>query len=265
MNFSYSKLSSWRRCKYRFHLQYGEGYRSRKSLGQIRGTAGHAALDKYYSTDRNIMTAIDHAWEVYRKEAENEINQEDWELLERVLIRYDTWAKAHDKFEVINTEQHFEIPFEDDLVFEGIIDGVVKVGNDHWLLEHKFNKKVQVAGLDVDQQVTSYMLAAHLLGFEPIGVFYNIVRVDDGPTAVREPVVRKMIFRNVEGLAYYAEELRLQMNEARKFLETPGPTYRNMTHDCSWDCSFLDVCLSLNEQGSADKILERYEKDFHRE
>lgn len=257
--FSHSMLAAWRRCRYRFELLYKDGYVSRQSVGQARGSAGHAALAYYYKNDRDITLAIQEAWESYVEVLGEPADMEDWDLLESALIRYDVWAKQNDSFTVTDTEQHFELQFPNGK-FQGFIDGVVEHAGRTWILEHKFNKRVETGHLDIDPQVSAYMLAAYLLGYKPMGVMYNIIRVSSGPTAIKEPVVRKFVYRNPEGLNYFAGEIDQQMIEINRHLAEGGYNYRNMTSDCSWDCPFYNVCLSLNDSGDGSAVLERMER-----
>jgi hypothetical protein len=86
---------------------------------------------------------------------------------------------------------------------------------------------------------------------------YNIIRIGDGPTAKREPVVRRQVYRNDEGLSYKYYELLSQMKEMHIFAQKGGEIYRNETKDCSWDCHLYDVCLTLTDVGEADSQIEK--------
>lgn len=260
ITFSHSMLSTYRRCKYRFHLTYREAYIAPSSPGQFRGSAGHKALEVYYSGDRNMQIAVQAAWDHWFEKLGDIPPDEDWAMLESALYRYGEWAVKNDKFEVQQTEFHFDIPLTDRYNLQGYIDGVVKIGKGIWLLEHKFNKRVSTKHLDLDPQVSVYMLAAAILGLDPQGVFYNIIRMGDGPTALNDPVVRTMVYRNPEGLSYFFDETTELMEEVDAFLSGKGAVYRNMNADCSWDCAFTNVCLSLNDVGSANSVLNTFQK-----
>lgn len=255
--YSYSRLRSFLRCNFQYYLSYVLELDPWSSKGQHRGSAGHKALEVYYGGSRDGIEALQAAWDLY-SQAES-IDQKDWDLLEIILKRYFEWASQNDDFEVVKTEYKFDLDIEG-FHFTGFIDGIVqdKYGQ-IWLLEHKFNKRVSTNHLDLDPQVSTYMLASILDGVEPTGVFYNIIRVSDGPTAKKEPVVRKRIFRSVEGLNHFVDELVLQMKQAQKFEQNPEPQlYRNLTADCSWQCSYLDICRELNESGDANYLIDRF-------
>lgn len=267
--FSHTMLSTWRRCRQKWWWAYMDGYAGPVSLGLIRGGAGHLALETYYrDPNRDMNLAIEAAWAEYRDRSAQTaagVNQEDWEMLEQSLRRYAEWAKVNDDFTVVETEWKFETqvgPFK----LGGFIDGVVERNGGIWLLEHKFNKRVTTQHLDIDPQVSLYMLAAQKRGLKPQGVLFNIIRMGGGPTAEREPVVRVFLYRNMEGLAAFENELILQMDEIHAASsvdlpeDSPVSIYRNMTHDCSWDCPFFGACLSLNDSGEAESVLRTFDR-----
>lgn len=141
------------------------------------------------------------------------------------------------------------------------MDGIVKDKIGEWILENKFLKQVSTSHLVTDPQVSYYMIAARLSGHKVLGVLYNMVRVGDGPTAKKEPVVRKQVYRNLEGLYYKYEELLRQFADMQKFidkysLEGGAIPYRNETKDCSWDCAYYPTCLALVDEGDIIEALE---------
>lgn len=260
ITFSHTMLQTFRRCEFKFDLSYRKGYYGPPSAGQARGSAGHKALETYYSGDRDPKSAKEAAWSKFLEISGPDFSETEWELLDNALDRYFKWAPSRDTFKVLSTEQHFVVdvgPYK----LQGYIDGIVEMLGQTWLLEHKFNKRVSTSHLDLDMQVSTYMLAAYILGHEPSGVFYNIIRIGDGPTAIKEPVVRKTLYRNKDGLQYIHREMISTMEEADKFLSHGRILpIRNLTQDCSWDCPFVNVCLSIQDSGTYEKVLEKFDR-----
>lgn len=256
INHSYTSLADWRRCRLRFYLSHVEGYEAPQSPGQARGFAGHRALAVYYTSQiknrkKRIQAAMDAAAEVYQFE-------EGFEMLESALSRYWDWCPDQDKgWQPITTEYRFEVKLGD-VWLVGFIDMVIRWQGNIWLVENKFNQRVETAHLDMDQQVSTYMIGASLSGYSPIGVIYNIVRMGDGPTAIREPVVRKPLYRNPEGLSVKVNEIVAQAAEVEKFMRRGGTIYRNETKDCAWDCAFFKYCLALTDNGSGEGVLDQF-------
>ena len=256
--FSHSSMSTWRRCRMRYKWSYIDNYAPPSGIGQLRGSAGHAALGEWYGNGQDDDAAIQAAADLYTI-AESERNQslgDDWDLLDMILRRYFDWARANDNFqEIISIEQKFEIKIGGIPVI-GYIDGVVRSHNGSiWLLEHKFNKQVSVSHIDLDPQMSLYLLASYSLGIDVKGILYNVIRVAEKGKASVNPVERRMVYRNIEGLQFIEKETYLQLEEMVKFHAEGGIVYRNPTRDCSWDCSFYNVCASLNDNGDAQSVL----------
>jgi hypothetical protein len=268
--FSHSSLASWRRCRYQYWLKYIKNYISPPGKGQQKGLVGHAALAEWYRTDMDDEKAMKVASEAITNiELESGLElSEAWDELSIVLTRYFNWARANDRFEIVRTKEgkpSIELEYEieiDGMKLMGYIDGVVQKGNYTYVLEHKFVQRAEVNHIDLDMQVSIYMLAGHKLGYNPYGTFYNVIRMGgktDKSIAAREPVLRGLTYRNAEGLAVVEYELGNQMREVTKFNKEGGLVYRSPTKDCSWDCSFYQVCLSLNDNGDADSVLRTFQ------
>lgn len=260
---SYSRLSTYRRCLYRYYLNYVERLTPPVgSLGQIRGSAGHAALAKWYSKGKDDARAMDAAWNTFFKEGG--VNHEDFEPLREALERYFEWAKVGDKWKVQAVERKFDFELEPGLRLLGYMDMIVEQSGHLWVVENKFLKQVSTGHLDLDPQVSTYMLGAMACGIEPVGVIYNIIRMSSGPTAERDPVVRKLLYRNKEGLRAKLEEIKMQGRAMAKFESEGGDIYRNETRDCSWDCSYFQLCLSITDNGSSEEMLDILRREYGR-
>lgn len=249
---SYSKMSCFRRCKQRFHWNYIDKYFSPSSLGQVRGSSGHAALAVWH-VEYNADAAMQAAWDKWSSEGQPD--GEEWQILENALNRYFQWSAENDTFKLLEAEKKFDISYTVNdmvIVLTGYIDGVVEEAGQLWLLENKFYKRMDDSGLDMDQQVSTYLLAAHTLYPKVNGVIYNMVRVGDTKVAEKEPVVRKRIYRNPEGLKRIESEMLAQVKEMLHYLEG-GEPYRNATKDCHWDCSYYSACLSMLDDGQEPK------------
>lgn len=249
-NVSYTKMAEFRRCLQRYAWKYKDGYYPKSSIGQMRGTAGHAALAEWHQ--RYVARlAMDAAWEKWYSEGYGE--GKDWNELQDALTRYFEWSLANDTMKLVVAEQKFEIDFDfpdgAKATLVGYIDGIVEDKGRRWLLENKFYKRVENSSLDMDMQVSTYLLASKVMEYGAQGVVYNIVRVGDTKVAASEPVIRKTIFRNPEGLDLIQDEMVNQIRMMMDWHAKGGGVYRNATKDCSWDCSFYQACLSMQDDG----------------
>lgn len=246
---SYSKMGTFRRCLQQYTWKYTNKYYPPSSMGQARGTAGHAALAVWH-VSYDPQTALQAAWDNWSNAGYQD--NEDWQLLEQALLRYFPWSQQHDKFTLKVAEQKFEIQYDVSgipFVLTGFIDGIVEEDGHLWLLENKFYKKMENNDNPMDTQVSIYMLAAHTLDYDVKGVIYNKVRVADTKVAITEPVVRTRQYRNPAGLAKVEQEMIQQVRAMMLYDKQGGVPYRNVTKDCSWDCSFHQACLSMTDDG----------------
>lgn len=262
---SHTSLSTFRRCKMRYKWGYLDNYAPLPSPGLMTGGTGHAALGAWYkalseekSEEEASKIALKAASEKLTEyEEQHEETMDDlWDNLAIILERYFDWALEKDDFAAYEIEYKFEIEIGDFMLI-GYLDGLVERDNGtHWLLEHKFNKRVSTKHLELDPQVSVYLLAARTLGFDIRGAYYNVVRTTIKGIAATEPVVRLPVFRNNEGLEQVVHEMVYQMEEMRSFHEANGEAaYRTPTRDCSWDCGFFHACLAVNDDGDPTPAL----------
>jgi hypothetical protein len=260
---SHTKMSDFRRCLQRFHWKYIDKYYPPSGIGQIRGTAGHAALADWH-VNYDAQASMDKAWGVWNESYALPANEE-WDLLYKALLRYYAWSKPRDEkvLKLLHAEQEFEIEFDispyvgentEPFLFTGFIDGIVMENDQVWLLEHKFYKRMDNSPLDMDQQVALYLLVSHIMEYQAVGTIYNIIRVADTKVALTEPVVRRRVFRNKLGLAHIQTELARQVQAMQQYTQG-GVPYRNPTKDCSWDCPFYVPCQSMSDDGNEPTVM----------
>jgi hypothetical protein len=254
---SYSKMGTFRRCLQQYHWKYKGKFYPPSSMGQARGTAGHAALAVWHQT-YVADDSMQKAWDTWSNAGYED--NEDWKILEDALNRYFAWSASHDEFVLKVAEQKFDLDLmigDVPVVLTGYIDGIVEEKGFLWLLENKFYKQMQNNDNPMDMQVSTYMLAAHKLNYDAKGVIYNKVRVTSSKIALTEPVVRSRQYRNAAGLERVEQDILCQIQAMLKY-EEGGVPYRNPTNDCSWDCAFHAACLSMTDDGQEPgEILEK--------
>lgn len=257
-------MAKYRRCRQKYKWQYVENLLEQPSAGQRRGTVGHHALAKWYGggyDDEIAFQAAADKMTQFEIEDGNDYTK-DWTSFETILPRYFKWARANDLFEdVIAVEHKFDIDLGGVAVLTGYIDAIVVDQGHQWLMEHKFLKQASGNHISIDPQISIYVLAARELGYNIRGVMYNAIRMTLKGKAAIEPVARFRAYRNVEALDYIKEELILQAVEMMEFLANPPEkVYREPTKDCSWDCSFYNACLAINDDGNPYPVLNNMNK-----
>lgn len=177
------------------------------------GTAIHKGLETYYhDTKTDTFYAIDAFLATndaqlhnhpYRDEITTIDEYEDRAELGKGMLDYyiNSYAPAHDDFNVIAVEWPFEIPVyvpkgssppfinyfsiglngelyfkTKPVVYQGTIDLIVEKDGEIYIVDHKTTKafKESTFHLDVDTQISSYAYAASLfLPKPPAGIIYN--------------------------------------------------------------------------------------------
>jgi hypothetical protein len=102
-----------------------------------------------------------------------------------VLTNYVKYAEEFDDFEVVMTEQEFEVPIRNPATNEvvgllvGRFDGIARTRDGRlWLLEHKTSAdKLNPNDTLYDDQTTGYLWAAQQVFGQPLeGIYYNVLR-----------------------------------------------------------------------------------------
>lgn len=269
--FSHTSMSTYRRCRLKYKLGYIDNLDPKPGIGLIRGSVMHAAVASWYGSKiedtaertKEMIQIASNKLSEYEQQWDESF-EDEWYLIELVLKRYAEWSYANDSddFEqVLSVEEKFVLELEPGIVITGYIDGLVRDKDDQvWLMEHKFLKQVSRKALDLDAQISMYLYAAHKMGWNPKGVFYNMVRMTEGGKAADHPVDRVLLYRNPEGMALIHTEIIRQIREMKAYHDGKLPTYRNPQSDCFWSCSFNQICLSLNFDGQAQELIDSIPK-----
>lgn len=140
---SQSKIKTWRRCKYAYHLKYHEKLvKNVKSRPLQFGTIVHEMDDVYHEGD----DPFDKLNEIAKKQSKlfrAEI-EEYGDIIADVRILYKEYMETYknDEWDVIrikkkSSEHEFEVPLNKHILFTGKIDRLVNAKKMRWLVEKK--------------------------------------------------------------------------------------------------------------------------------
>lgn len=237
-HFSHSSTTTFKRCLYRFHEYYGGEKREDgpRNFSQRLGHAGHVALAAYYS-GKPIQDSIDIGYEDYNPTTAEEVMT--YKELEGTLLNYFSLA-ARDGWTVISVEKEVKIG-----KLMGVMDLVIETKDgSRYIVDHKFQKSTKTDHLEVDDQVSFYLLLALHLGLNVNGFLLNII-----PTGSEKlSPVRRMVTRSQGFLSRYAKEMGMTIELIERYLSAPTPI-RNYTSSCKWDCDLYKLCLQRMNQG----------------
>lgn len=189
---SVSSISNFSSCRRQFWFdQVWRQFTPPKPLwiGQVV----HQAMDAYYKNNRDATVAIESA----KKFVFDEIDRlkrglpwfsdpsgelEEWAEFALAVFYNYTLFDRESPFDglVVDVERSFRLPVEGtDRLLSGRIDLVLRSNSTGrlWIVDHKtVSSQPNLAGLDVDEQMTAYAWAASMIYEEvPEKVIYNVI------------------------------------------------------------------------------------------
>ena len=260
------------------HLALAEWY---CGPGSRRGPVPSETWKNWVNDEiRYMCTAISENW---REDAYVEAGELGTQLLDAYVEHYGT----DDHWDVIAPETAFQVNIPSksgdkivivyagtfDLVYRDLRDEKIKLG------EHKTAKAISLSHLPLDDQAGSYWAIAptvlqntgHLKSGEAIeNITYNFIRKSlpdkreinaegkylnkNGTVSKVQPAplfIREEVYRSPRERANQIERIANETRWMNVIRSGSAPPYKTPTRDCSWDCSFYEMCL-LHERGGDD-------------
>lgn len=220
-----SEMKAFRRCQRYWSYRYLLGYSPRKKAGPLRfGSLMHAGLETWWATAGDLDAALTRI----RAESENPLDR----VKATELMRGYHYRWVNEPITVIAVEQEFRAPIvhpDTGAVMQvaelaGKFDAICEHDGYQYLPEHKTSAENLADGADywrvlrLDSQISTYIIGARALGYEPRGVLYDVVAkpsIDPHsatPEAKRKYTKAGQLYANQraqdETLDEYAERLR---------------------------------------------------------
>jgi len=183
---SYSMWSLFRNCRKACEWRYiHELVPVGKDHNLAFGAIIHICLELWHR-ERDLNVVIDFLDRTYASRAQDEYQKRDWHLATAMMKGYAARYKI-EEFEVVALEKTFEGSIINpatgalsrSFVLAGKVDGIVRIGDEHFLLEHKTASQVDADYLErlwTDFQIVLYSRYVELaLGTRVAGVIYNIL------------------------------------------------------------------------------------------
>jgi hypothetical protein len=183
---TYSMWSMFRNCRKACEWRYlKELVPLEKDHNLSFGSMIHECLELWHR-ERDLVKVLDHIDRAYPNRAQDDNELGDWHLATAMMKGYAA-RYQEEEFEVVGLEQ----PFEDKIInpatgassrsftLAGKVDGIVRRGSEHFLLEHKTASQVDADYLErlwTDFQIVLYTwYVEQALGIKIAGVIYNIL------------------------------------------------------------------------------------------
>jgi hypothetical protein len=186
MTTTYSMWNLFRNCRKAAQWRYVlELVPLEKDRHLSYGSLIHECLEVWHRT-RDLAAALDVIDRTCPNRAQQEEQRRVWHLATAMMRGYAT-RYATEEFEVVALEKDFEGEIINpetgaasrSFMLAGKVDGIVRVGDEHFLLEHKTAAGVDAGYLErlwTDFQITVYAYyVEHALGIRVAGVLYNIL------------------------------------------------------------------------------------------
>ena len=183
---TYSMWALFRNCRKACEYRYELGLTSREKDPNLSfGSLIHDALQTWHGT-WDLTAVLDDIDRACGTRASDEGVRRDWHLARAMMTGYAARYPTED-FTVVALEKTFEGPIVNPVtgaasrsfVLAGKVDGIVRIGGDHYVLEHKTAATIDADYLErlwTDFQIAIYShYVEQSLGIPITGVIYNVL------------------------------------------------------------------------------------------
>jgi RecB family exonuclease len=186
---TYSALNCFRNCPRRYKLRYIDLLRRPEQPESLAfGTVIHEALQRWYTLpadNHRLLGVLDFIDSQYPNRNADAKQKAAWQLARAIIMGYAE-RYAREEFEVLHVEKEFEAEIRNPetgrpsqtFTIAGKVDGIVRVGDEVYLLENKTASTLTGDYLDrlwTDTQIALYCFYLRQQGFPIVGVIYNVL------------------------------------------------------------------------------------------
>lgn len=249
MNVSVSRLNQMGFCARAHHYVYTLDLEPKVTADALSlGKLVHSTLEEFYKTGEMPRIPDDLG--------------EMGDKARSATQTYSLLARMQDNFTVVDVERRFEVPLEDlGVTFQGVIDAVVRIDGQLWLLEHKTcsqhwaNERILLA----NQHVLYELVAEELYGEKVYGTLYNFLRITRRGGEFHTDAKRVTVPADEYARMEAYEDLRGKVEAIRG-----GYKSRNPGAHCSY-CAVFRLCQSDYLGGDTDYLISEFYKKRNRD
>lgn len=297
--FSISQVSCFRGCRQEWAYKYREKLQAKAPQRPLYvGSTIHKLLE----IRANGQSWKDHLYNVVKPEFEamptdyQDILGIDFiDCCHGIMEQYD-WAYKGEQIKYLETEVKIEAKIKGMKRFVGVVDAIVEIEGDQYIMEHKTFKSTKMS-LDqtwINSQTCLYIKVLNEQGWNIKGVVWDMVktaapkpprRLKDGDfgkqygdqtilsfvwAGVPEHMIPKLIYEDIKEnhknfLDRYITPILPLVVEAvwKDFVETVEDITKNkhtpksIGRDCDW-CSFKDLCQAELTGGDVEYVKQLY-------
>jgi len=186
---TFSALDTFRCCPRKYKLRFLDCLQPRERPETLAfGSAVHEALQLWYTLPADaqrlmkVLELLDAKFAARQSDVEA---KRQWQLARAIMTGYAA-RYAQEEFEVVAVEKEFEAEIRNPdtgrssqtFSVAGKVDGIVRIGRELYLLEHKTAGTLDSNYLDklwTDTQIALYSFYLRQIGFPVVGVVYNVL------------------------------------------------------------------------------------------
>ena len=183
---TYSMWSLFRNCRKAVDWRYQQKLVPLQRDRNLHfGSLIHQCLEAWHMR-RDLAEVLALIDRLCPNRLQDEDQRRDWHLATAMMAAYAT-RYANDEFEIVALEKNFEGPIVNpatgaasrSFVLAGKVDGIVRIGDEHFILEHKTAAQVDGDYLErlwTDFQITIYAhYIEQTMGISVTGILYNVL------------------------------------------------------------------------------------------
>jgi len=186
---TFSALNTFRNCPRKYKLRYLDHLRPQQRPESLAfGSVIHKALELWYglpAESHRLLSVLDFLDATFPNRQADEAEKARWHLARAMMIGY-AQRYAEETLEVLEVEKTFEGQIRNPdtgglsqtFRMAGKVDGIVRTGEEVYLLEHKTASSLTGDYLDrlwTDSQIALYAFYLRELGYPVVGVIYNVL------------------------------------------------------------------------------------------
>lgn len=288
LTLSHSQVQTYDTCKFKWNLQYIEGWKTPSTSASNRGTIIHDLLNYWYQCQSEEL------WQRYAKDVISKAGSENFAEVARFVRITERYIKdfipvSDTGQETLALEQHFETEFEslagNKFKIQGYIDRIYRKGRNIFIEDFKTIGQAQgfwsQAMVLLDSQLTLYAALAPTvegLNIEQVnGVSVTALNCypykrDFEQKAVNDLFRRETAYRSANEQSNVLVEFANKADEMLEHMERNKPFTKSLTKNCA-KCDFSEICqyalrgvdvvpfLNTKFERKKDKLIDQLKRD----
>lgn len=262
-----SRLGTFDRCEFKYHLSYEEGWKAKAEVGPLGlGKMIHRFMAVGYSTrltldlpcfkTEPVLEAIREDLAAVLVDTSDFDNLQQVQRAAKIVLRYfEDYAPLKDRhWKPVAVEQHFQVTLLDENGVPYDEQGIVDLfmlntkNNSLYGWDHKSCGGTQrfwtPEQVEADTQLGNYALIMRELGYPVKGICYNMLNTYEykNPQDDLDKLFKREFSHRTDTELFNLTKNNGQAVADMRALENKPYRRRSLNKDCTW-CHFYDPCI----------------------